>query len=770
MAEQKQNNVELTDEEKAKRARKRTRTIVAVVSVAVAVLIVAIVLLLLFVKRDPSQDEPIPAGHTHTYSSWVVVDEPTCTEEGLRERTCTCGEKETETLEALGHTPGEAVREKEVAATCTTAGSYEEVVYCTVCEAELSRKTVTVDALGHTEGKPVVENATEGICTVPGSYEEVVYCTVCGEELSRKTVTGQAAGHDYHGVLTTEPLCTTEGEMTYTCTRCGDSYTEVVAPIDHAWGEPEWEWAEDYSSATATFICERGCGYQEVFTDREIASEETQHASCTQEGKFDHTASVTFNGNEYTDTVTQTTPFVHVTSEEGEYTLGNEHHWKLCTLCGAKVKEEHVFEDGAQNCSVCGVTNGSNFYFSAVSGGYSVTQNGTPYFSAAVVLPEYYEAEDGDMPITEIGTQAFQGNRTFTSITLPDTIEKIGSYAFQGCTELEGITIPDGVTTIADYVFNGCLSLTNVSLPDGLTQIGAYAFGACKSLADITLPASLIEIGIYGFSGCTSLTSIEIPDTVTEIGASAFTGCEALTRAVLPNGLQMLAEDLFSWCSKLASITIPENVTAIGTRAFEDCNQLKSVTFADADAEWTIADNEIFIPDNDDPAANAAALTTTYVASYWSKGGTHVHTAPANADGYTMGNVNHWYTCSVCGQEVREEHVFNSGQNCTLCGVTDMMYLAFEENASGGYSVRGMGFDDSTVVLPEYYEAEDGDKPITEISQNAFFDITHLSSIVLPDSVTTIGSSAFESSGLKSIVLPDSVTTIGSTAPSAARK
>ena len=70
------------------------------------------------------------------------------------------------------------------------------------------------------------------------------------------------------------------------------------------------------------------------------------------------------------------------------------------------------------------------------------------------------------------------------------------------------------------------------------------------------------------------------------------------------------------------------------------------------------------------------------------------------------------------------------------------MYLAFEENASGGYSVRGMGFDDSTVVLPEYYEAEDGDKPITEISQNAFFDITHLSSIVLPDSVTTIGSTA----------------------------
>ena len=94
--------------------------------------------------------------HTHAYSSWVVVDEPTCTKEGLRERTCSCGEKETEQIAALDHTPGEAVRENEIAATCTEAGSYEEAVYCTVCEEEertCSRcqetETQTIDALDH---------------------------------------------------------------------------------------------------------------------------------------------------------------------------------------------------------------------------------------------------------------------------------------------------------------------------------------------------------------------------------------------------------------------------------------------------------------------------------------------------------------------------------------------------------------------------------------------------------------------------------------------
>ena len=123
MAEQRQNNVALTDEEKEQRAKKRNRTIITVVSVAAAVLIVVIVLLLLLVKCEPEENVDPPVGHTHTYSAWVVVDEPTCTEEGLRERTCSCGEKETEMIAALGHTAGEAVRENEKAPTCTAKGS-----------------------------------------------------------------------------------------------------------------------------------------------------------------------------------------------------------------------------------------------------------------------------------------------------------------------------------------------------------------------------------------------------------------------------------------------------------------------------------------------------------------------------------------------------------------------------------------------------------------------------------------------------------------------
>ena len=105
-------------------------------------------------------DEP---GHTHSFGGWKVVAEPTCTEEGLRERVCTCGEKESEEIEALGHTPGEAIKENEAAATCTTGGSYEEVVYCAACGEELSRKAVEVVSLGH--------DYVKGVCSWCGEAE-----------------------------------------------------------------------------------------------------------------------------------------------------------------------------------------------------------------------------------------------------------------------------------------------------------------------------------------------------------------------------------------------------------------------------------------------------------------------------------------------------------------------------------------------------------------------------------------------------------------------
>ena len=83
----------------------------------------------------------------------------------------------------------------------------------------------------------MTENETAPSCTEAGSYDSVVYCTDCGAELSRETVSVDPLGHDYQAVVT-EPTCTEGGYTTCTCSRCGDSYTEnQTNPLGHDWDE-----------------------------------------------------------------------------------------------------------------------------------------------------------------------------------------------------------------------------------------------------------------------------------------------------------------------------------------------------------------------------------------------------------------------------------------------------------------------------------------------------------------------------------------------------
>ena len=118
------------------------------------------------------------------------------------------------------HTPAAPVIENEVPATCTTAGSYDSVVYCSECGEEISRETVTVPALGHTAGTAVKENEVAATCTTAGSYDMVTYCTVCGAELSRETTTVPALGHNWSAWTSNN-----DGTHSRTCSVCNETET-----------------------------------------------------------------------------------------------------------------------------------------------------------------------------------------------------------------------------------------------------------------------------------------------------------------------------------------------------------------------------------------------------------------------------------------------------------------------------------------------------------------------------------------------------------------
>ncbi len=99
-------------------------------------------------------------------------------------------------------------------------------------------------------------------------------------------------------------------EFTMTFKKVGDANanqyswskaTLTVSLHEHAYGEPEWEWTADYSSAIASFVCV-GEDDTQIVTDNEIAMTEVTPATCTGNKVVKYTAEVTFEGETYTDT------------------------------------------------------------------------------------------------------------------------------------------------------------------------------------------------------------------------------------------------------------------------------------------------------------------------------------------------------------------------------------------------------------------------------------------------------------------------------------
>lgn len=119
--------------------------------------------------------------------------------------------------------------------------------------------------------------------------------------------------------------------------------------------------------------------------------------------------------------------------------------------------------------------------------------------------------------------EAYEGNMTSFGKLVQSTITRvtadmlegatnIGTYAFSGCSSLTSVEIPNGVTKIGESAFAGCTSLTSVEIPNSVTSIGARVFEDCSSLTSVTVlattPPALIP---PSFVGASSSSKIYVP-------------------------------------------------------------------------------------------------------------------------------------------------------------------------------------------------------------------------------------------------------------------
>ena len=401
---------------------------------------------------------------------------------------------------------------------------------------------------------------------------------------------------------------------------------------------------------------------------------------------------------------------------------------------------------GSLGLAACGDGNES----SSSSNGSSVEQSsGSNVFSQGL---EYTLLSNDTYEVSGVG------DCTDTELVIPNsyngkTVTSIGGRAFCECESLTSIVIPNSVTSIGTNAFYDCDSLTGVyissveawcnisfgeSTADPFKRYSSNPLSYAKNLylnnelvtcLEITNTVTEIKNGV--FWGCSSLTRIEIPDSVESIGEEAFWGCDSLTSIEISDSVESIGDRAFLNCSSLTSVTIGNSVTSIGNGVFWGCDNLT----------YNAKDNLKYLGNERNPYLYLAGVSDTSIAS-------------ATIES----------SCKLIG--------FNAFYNCDVLtsieipdSVTSIGYGAFRGCSSLEYNVKNNLQYLGNEQNPYLYLAGVNDTSIANatiestcklIGDDAFYDCDSLTSIEIPDSVTSIGVRAFYwCSSLTSVYITD---------------
>ena len=571
--------------------------------------------------------------HTHNFGEWSVTKNPTCTEDGVKTRYCSCGEKQNDVIPAIGHS--------YIDNTCLNCGDVKSSPEC---------RHENLDIL----------SAKNSTCTEAGLTEGIV-CLDCGELLIAQQVVPLNA-HVEETIPAVAASCTntglTEGKK---CTICGTTtISQQEIPLETHTYDDKY----DESCNKCGYIRDAECKHGEVVTIKGY------DATCTSVGLTDgeqckkcgemvtsqsvigvknHTE-VVDNAVDPTCTSTGLTEGKHCSVCEmiliAQNVVSRIDHTYSSVVVTKPTLDSQGYTTYTCECGYSYVgayvaklipSEGLEFTLNDDGKSYSLTGIGT-CTDDDIIIPSKYEG----LPVTSIGYSAIYGSYgQLSSVVIPDSVINIDNSAFN-VYYIDNIYIGSGVENISGWAFENCYDIYSITvnennptyyssgnciieratnalvvgsaesiIPENVTKICSGAFAFRYELDSIVIPASVIEIEddafceciyldsvtfaensklktISGFNYCRSMSAIEIPANVTTIGEYAFYNCTSLSTIEIPANVTTIGTDTFSNCTSLSTIEIPANVTTIGYGAFQGCKSLETVIFEQSSCLTTI--------------------------------------------------------------------------------------------------------------------------------------------------------------------------------------
>lgn len=438
---------------------------------------------------------------------------------------------------------------------------------------------------------------TPATCTEGGS--RVFTCSSCGDTYSEPL---EVLGHNYLDSKT-DATCVSAPYITYTCSRCGDSYTERT---------DDWsEWSTEYPVGIPESLIEKKAQYST------LEKEYTTSESDVLDGWISDGTTYSDWGAEQTATSKPSeSDTLRITNETQtgwgyyhwcNYYYNGGNNWNVDSVQYGSPCYQHSYtsnfelpamsfsDKGGQQAYGGSGTGASpcayNFYVwfrdtSADTFTYSYQTRNEVYrfYKWSDQWSDWFDEEVSESEDLQVKTQTVY--RYYTGELAEHKYENgvcsVCGHNKNGVLTFELNEVGDG------YLVSGCdqsatgelvIPATYHGLP--VTSINHEAFKGYSKLTSIIIPDSVTQIGNMAFSGCGGLTIIDIPDGVTGIGHAAFAECANLTAIDLPEGLNFLGDTAFYGCTSLADIIIPGGVKYLGTGAFHNCTALTSVILCD---------------------------------------------------------------------------------------------------------------------------------------------------------------------------------------------